>query len=238
MAEKIQELIRVVDATLQNVSHDGLVTGQTGIKFVKFLLSVDNIEQFVGEEFHQHLQQQVLASENKNNQRAELKKVLMYPKFAYDPWIPLTIDQNKLRNVHQFLNTIPFKLNIIDGKIYAVPTHIPNLVQHIFDSLKEAIHPQYKVNTLSQVTLVNSDVIASINGVYEFLNNYQDEFTLTFGQLKSTTSNDWCVFSSCLVIEISSDYIQQFLHDFNKKYDKALKPSTHFTFAVVPRSLF
>jgi hypothetical protein len=238
MADKIQELIRIVDATLQNVSNTGLTTGQTGMKFINFLLSVDGMKEFVGNEFYEHMTTKSLDVKDGSNQRGELKSILMYPNPKYDPWVPVNIDSEKLNVIMSDLNSIEFNLKVVDGKIYAVPSSNINLSEYVYIVLQNNIPKEFKPNVTSHVTIINSDVVAKFQDIPEFTEGFNQSFTLKFGNIKTTTSKDWSVFSDCMVIEIQSEFIKNFLIAFNDKYQTSLKPSTHITFAIVPRSLF
>jgi hypothetical protein len=233
--ENIQELIRIVDATLGKVSSNGLNTGKTAIQFIKFLTEVEDMKKFVGDDFFNQMVNQVNDSKDLANTRGQVKKILMYPKFKYDPWIPVAIKNERLDLIHKELSSIEFTIKVKDGKIYGVPSE--NISDVIYKQLSEFIPESFQINSeSSHITIINSDVVASIgiDKINQIVARYQDTFYLQFGNVKSTTS----VFSECCVIEISSTYIQTFLSDINEKLSLNLKPSTHITFATTPRSLF
>jgi len=128
---------------------------------------------------------------------------------------------------------------MIDGKVYLCPTTgsfsdlIYNQTKNLFD---ECIVPNTEA---SHVTVINSNIVYDIGveKVTEFVSENPKEFCLNFGNIKSTTSNDWSVFSKCYVIEISSEYLSNFITEFNNRFKKSIKPSPHITFAIKLRKL-
>lgn len=235
----IQELIRVLDATFSEINPEGLATGKNAMSIIEFISSVPNLEQFVGTDFMNHIQSECEKAKEQQNVREQVKKILMYPKFSYDPWIPIEIDSIALENIHQKLSRIQFKFSVFDGKVYLIAsTSINDL---IFECTKDVL-PNYVVSNsaASHVTIVNSNIVqdCGLEKVVEFVGNYQDEFSMEFGNIKSTTSNDWSVFSECYVIEVKSHAMMKMIENFNQIFGKTIKPSPHITFAIRPRSLF
>ena len=92
--ERIQELMRVLDATLATVNPQGLVDGKNAMSFINFISQVPNMESFVGKDFMSLINNQLESSANKENAREHVKKIWTYPKHAYEPWINAEIDKD------------------------------------------------------------------------------------------------------------------------------------------------
>jgi len=84
--EQIQELTRILDATLSIVNHQGLPTGQNAKRIIEFIAKFPGMETFVGENFSELMETELKNSEIKENVREHIKKIWMYPKYEYDPW--------------------------------------------------------------------------------------------------------------------------------------------------------
>lgn len=196
------------------------------------------MESFVGENFLQLMKSGLKNSENKENVREHIKKIWMYPQYKYAEWINLDIDANVLSEIHDDLSKIKFVFRIVNGKVYLCPItgSFSNLIyDRVRNFLENNIVPNVEA---SHVTVINSNIVydIGIDRVTEFVDKYQDEFELGFGKIKSTISNDWSVFSKCYVIEIQSNYLAQFITDFNNQFGKSIRPSTHVTFAIRVRN--
>jgi hypothetical protein len=237
--EQIQELIRVLDATLSKINPEGLVTGHNALSITNFFINIPNMKTYLGEEFVGRIDEEILKAKNKTNVREHVKKILMYPKFEYDAWNNFDIDEKLLEIIHRDLSNINFKLTIVDGKVYA-STLNGWINKLIFDQIHNLLPPEVVINSeSSHITVVNSNIVQDIgiDNVTEFVDKYVDIFSLNYGEIKSTISRDWPVFSKCYVIKIQSDYLELFIRDFNETFKKNIKPSPHITFAIVPRSL-
>jgi len=238
--ERIQELIRTLDATLSKVNPEGLPTGHNAILITNFLMEFPNMKSYIDPEFTNVINEQSKLSSNKTNVREHVKKILMYPKYEYDAWTNVNINNDTLNTIHNNLSTVEFKFCIIDGKVYATPTS-GQLSDLIFNATKYFLPTDVISNTeCSHVTVVNSNIVhdIGIDKVTDFVNKYQNTFHLNYFDIKSTVSRDWCVFSKCYVIQIKSEYMNTFINDFNSTFQKSIKPNAHITFGIVPRSLF
>lgn len=237
--QQIQELTRTLDATLAKINPTGLATGENAMCAIKFISQIPNFEQYIGSEFMEHIQTEIEKSKGKTNVREHVKKIWMYPKYAYDPWIQTRVEPEVLNEIHHKLSLIKFQFAIFEGKIYLISSgSISNL---IFDCTKEILPENIVPNSeVNHVTVVNSNIVydCGIDKVTELVGAYPREFSMEFGNIKSTVSNDWPVFSECYVIEVKSELLNNFVNDFNQKFGKTIKPSLHITFAVRPRSLF
>lgn len=239
--DKVQELARILDATITEINPAGLATGENGMAVIRFLSSTPNFENFVGPEFAQHVKSEITKSENKANVREYVKKVYMYPKYSYDPWIPLEVEQTILCGIHEELSKLEFEFKMSEGKVYLVlANNGGNISEFIHNCVKNLLPYDIIPNTeASHVTVVNSNIVynCGVDKVSHFMEKHCGVFSLQFGNIKSTTSNDWPVFSECYVIEVKSDVIARFVNEFNGEFGTSIKPSPHITFGIRPRTL-
>lgn len=237
---KIQELIRVIDATISEMNPSGLPSGQNCMSIIKFLSTFPGFDQFVSQNFRQHVNDQVAQSFGKDNVREHVKKILMYPTDTYLPWSNFDVESELLNQIQSDALNIKFRLRIVEGKVYGVCLSEQTLNDVVFDKLKDRL-PGLKPNVETcHITVVNSNIVADIGQsiVDDFLKQYDFEFSITTGAIKSTFSQDWSRFSECFVIEVQCDYIDRFLNDFNQSFAKKINVSKHITFAIKPRSLW
>jgi hypothetical protein len=237
---KIQELTRIMDATLASVNPSGLSTGQNAMEIIKFISQFPGMNNYVDVDFSDLMDTEIKKSTGKNNVREHVKKIWMYPKYAYDPWSLLELDSKILSDIHQKLSDIKFKFKITDGKVYLCPVNGESFSDMVYNQTKPYLENDIIPNIeSSHVTVINSNIVydCEINNVVQFIENYSDEFSLEFDKIKSTTSNDWSVFSKCYVIEVKSDYLTNFISNFNQQFGKSIKPSPHITFAIKPRKM-
>lgn len=242
--KKFQELCRIIDATLFNINNDNSTshTGHTGhnmINIMNFLLNFDGMNKFLDKDFYSHAKNIIDNTDlTQKNVRKNVKDILMYPTFSYSPWISHNLNINM---------TADFRLELVHGKVYAVCCNT-NITKTIFEKVKsinsELMHGLVPNIETSHITIVNSDVVASIcnnnqHKFNDFISTYINiQFSTNLTCIKSTISNDWSVFSKCFVITISSKDLDDFLTDFNSAFEKNIKKSFHMTFAIKPRSLF
>jgi hypothetical protein len=127
--EAFQELVRIIDATTNNIDHDGMITGLSTIHYVMSLIEREKIKEAVGNDFYNFVKRQIsecfLKETNtmKANVREQVKKILMYPNSGYPPWEEVSIPENVLNDLKTKLSLLfsQFVLKIIDGKVYAIP---------------------------------------------------------------------------------------------------------------------
>ncbi|SNW62450.1 Hypothetical protein ORPV_546 [Orpheovirus IHUMI-LCC2] len=239
--EKVQELMRVLDATLYEVNKDGAPNGQNSILISKFLLSFPGMKEYVGDKYYDCVDNNIKAAEEKiekdknANVREQTKNMWMYPNYKYDPWNVLEVD-NEVKK--EELQSIKFKIEFVDGKVYAKAEE--HFTSKAFDLYKHYLTGLVPNVETSHITLVNSNVVYKLGNdkVQNFVNNYMEEFTVTVGDVKHTVSRDWARFSVCYVLEVASEYVNKFLSDFNEEFKTNIKPSPHVTFAIKPRTLF
>jgi hypothetical protein len=229
---KFQEFCRVVGATTASYNYNGLINGTSCLFFIKSQMPY--IVGYVSDPFYKLIIQEITLAEGKTNVREHVKKILTYPLEGYLPWkehhYPITYD----------VSNVKFNIVIKDGKVHAFSSNI--IAKQIFN----LIHPPNTVinaeNSLdTHITLVNSNVVADIgiNKISEFITKVANtEFNIKLGNVKSTVSYDWPMFSDCYVIEVISDVISKFIGLFNEEFGKKINPTLHITFAVKPRSLF
>ena len=236
---KFQELARILDATLGGINPEGLVTGQNALKILEFLSNFDCMDHFVSTEFMQHIKKEIAASESKINVREQVKKILVYPRVGYAPWNEFHVNDEDLSVIKQQTKDIKFKIALVEGKVYAQCLSPITINDVIFDFMKSKLGPEFVKNVeTSHVTLVNSNVVADIgiDKVQDFINQWQESFSLETGKIKSTFSEDWSRFSECFVVEIFCNYLTQFIQAFSSL--KKINPTLHMTFAIKPRDLF
>lgn len=202
------------------------------------------------------------------NVREQVKKILMYPTTSYEPMLKVNVPDTQLELIKKELKKFRFSLRIFDRKVYAM--HVENsyvdsdkqfhndyrmlimskLGDQIKDHCKSVGDDESKLipNPEPQhITIINSNVVTDCD--FNEVSNFVDEFTtqiypafnVEFGDIKTTISNDWSLFSRCYVITIKSNYIDKFVQQFNEKFKDKLKkpinPALHTTFAIVPRTI-
>lgn len=271
--EKFQELCRILDATLGKINPDGLVNGTNAVKIINFLTGINGMDKFISHELNATIAIQMMLAKSKSesdekaNFREHVKKIYMFPKTGYGPMTNLNLGAVTYPDIFNELQStvskIKFSLELLDGKVYAVPTQSgidminsdlipyvvpqPELKDIIFDSLIGLLlreGSETKTNVCknmekSHITVVNSNIVYDCvnDKVKDFLEGYKDLFSVKIGDVSTTVSEDWAPFSRCYVIGIQSDYIDKFVDDFNKQFNKQIKVSKHMTFAIVPRSM-
>jgi hypothetical protein len=210
-----------------------------------------------------------LSESNANvNVREFVKKILMYPATSYEPMMDVTIPDDTLQSLKKQLGVIRFRIIMYSGKVYAM--RIENMYENMYDHLSndyrkiimsvigdtikehcrivESNDVKLILNPEPQhITLINSNIVQDCgeDQVCDFIEDFRNDnksfFTVEFGKVKTTVSNDWSLFSRCYVMEITSDYLNKFIREFNDKFNdklkKPIKVCLHTTFAIVPRSL-
>lgn len=243
--EKFQELVRIIDATLGNVNPDGLITGQNALAIIQFLSQFPNMTKFISPALNDKINTELSLSHSKLNVREHVKNVLMFStdeakNGKYLPWD----DISSGTQLNKFVKSLYlFEFDLIEGKVYAKCLSGRMLTLNLFVAFRDDC-PHLKgfvSNTETcHITLVNSNVVADIGEqrVKEFLQHYKTAFSIQFGKIKSTVSRDWSRFSHCVVIEVSSSHITQFVDDFSNTFNKKINLSPHITFAIKPRDLW
>lgn len=254
--EKMLELARIVDATLEPISKENRKNGQTFKEFMKFLIQRPGFSAYVGDEFYNHCYEQIKEADNivtkdNNNVYGPVKKMMMYPTQKYLPWDIIKLDVSKWEHIQDKLKTVEFKLELNDeGKVYAYCKK-GDIVSSVFNIVKSLIEMDsaYIQNTQSQhITVINSDVVAHLykkiskDKVQEFVNQFCLHFSVGLDEIKHTISKDYSPFRGCYVAGIHSIFIDDFIRQFNKEFKDVLKkpvdPSLHITFAIERRNLF
>ena len=238
---KIQELIRIIDATLGDVNPNGLHTGHNALAIIKFLSCFPGLDRFVSENFFEEIQKQVQLSITKDNVRENVKKVLMHPRNAYLPWVDYAVDKELVSEIERKVGEARFKIKIVEGKVYGVCQVQPTVNKIVFEYLKDKLPVNLKENIETcHITIVNSNIVSDIGvqKVESFMEKFNLEFVVGTGKIKSTFSEDWSRFGECYVIEITCAYIDGFLESFNKEFNKNVKIQKHITFAIEPRSVW
>jgi len=239
---KFQELVRTVDATLATINPKGLIDGKNTLKLIQFLSTFEGMSEFLPEEYVDYIKYKASTVESKDNVRGEVKNILMYPELTYKPWANVEFDTQTID-----VSQIKFKIELVDGKVYASCISDPCLSKTMFDAFHSSTcqSPEHKNSMLKpnsehcHITLVNSNVVYDIGSdkVKKLIDSkFTHEFNVQIGHIKSTFSRDWSVFGNCYVVEVSSPELTQFIEEF--KVFKVIKPTTHVTFASVHRNLF
>lgn len=242
---KFQEFVRMLDCTLGNVNQEGLVTGHNCLNIINYLYNFDGMKNnFISNDFKNFIENEIIKANGKQNVREHVKKILMYPRFNYLPWKNVEIIDSDLELINNISQEVKFKLGIMEGKLYAICQSVIKLNDTVYDILKTKYPNIFigleKNNETCHITILNSNVVADIgiDIIRKFIENYDKEFTIKTGNIKSTFSEDWSRFSECFVIETNSDYIAEFLIKFNEHFKKNIKMSPHITFAIKSRDLF
>ncbi len=237
---EFQELVRTLDATIGEKNVKDLNNGLSALKIIKCLLEM--LENTLPKDYVKFVNEQINESEDKENVRGEIKKILMYPNFKYLPW---QIFPTKIRIVNDILNKIFFKIELCDGKVYANCVSDIKLTDVFYNAVRNTEYHKLltgsDVNTEAcHITLVNSNVVYDVGAdkIEKFINeNFNQQFTIDTGETKNTFSKDWSVFGQCFVVEIICPLVDKFIEQFSKEFVK-INPSTHITFATTPRSLW
>lgn len=198
------------------------------------------------------------------NVREFVKKILMYPATSYEPMTDVSIPDETLQELKTHLNKVRFRIVMFSGKVYAM--RIENMYEQlsndyrkiIMSEIGDIIQEHCRIIELNDaklisnpepqhITLINSNIVHECNEdkVSDFIEDFRTDndssFTVDFGKVKTTVSNDWSLFSRCYVIDLTSEYLDKFIREFNQKFNdrlkKPVKVCLHTTFAVVPRSL-
>ncbi len=239
---KIQELIRTLDATLKVVNPEGAMTGQNCLSIIKFISSFEGFKEFVSPEFVDCISSEIKNAESKTNVRDQTKRVLMYPRDKYLPWKEVNVSSEILEEIRKEAECVEFMLRVVDGTIYGrcvtsetLDDITFGLTKHICEAY--GLKPNPKA---CHITIINANIVASVGAenVFEFVQEFNQEFTVVTGKIKSTFSEDYTSFGECYVVEIECPYIDKFLEEFNHKFEKNVKIAKHVTFAVQPRSLW
>jgi len=237
---KVQELTRILDATLETINPEGLHTGSNAISIIAFLSSFPGFSKFVTPEFYEHIREQLKLSGEKENVREHVKKILTYPRTGYLPWVNFIINPEIIEEIREEVCNITFKISLIDGKVYALCISEKKLNEVVFNHVKESLNFLEQNTESCHITIVNSNIVSDIgeSDVEAFISEFDKEFTVTIGNIKSTFSEDWSRFGECYVIEVQCTYIDDFLFKFNQRFNKNIKIAKHTTFAIKPRSLW
>jgi len=239
---KFQELVRIIDATLGEVNPSGLPTGQNSLSIIKFISSFNGMDQFLPSDFRDKIKEELNKTNEKENVREHVKKILTYPKTGYSPWTEQEFDQDLLDQIKLKCENVKFKIQLVEGKVYGLCISPGDKVNDIvFNELKDKLLKGLRLNfETSHITIVNSNVVADIgiDKVISFIKNFDQEFCVETGKIKSTFSEDWSRFSECYVVELECEYIDNFIEKFNKEFNKTIKITKHSTFAIKPRSLW
>ena len=171
------------------------------------------------------------------NIRQPIKNILTWPHKDYAKWIEVDDSNHFLSALNS--QSLKGQIKLVDGKIHCM---LPGLVDFItkFDLRTTVIKDITLVpNTIEggHITLVNSNIVASLEErqLLELIESQPEIDDIVFSKLKHTCSIDWSLFSICLVVEIDSKKLNQFIDDFNQKTGKNVHPSLHTTIAILPR---
>lgn len=181
---KIQELARVLDATLNEINPKGLSTGQNCLSIIKFLSSFEGFRIFVSHDFVECIEQEMQKAEGKENVREHVKKILTYPRTGYPPWKEFETSPQIIEDIRYEAREVKFKLQIVEGKVYGMCTSEKKLNELVFDKMKNYL-PSLKLNfETCHITIVNSNVIADIglSNVEKFIEEFDHDFTVTTGK--------------------------------------------------------
>ncbi len=237
----IQELIRILDATLWSVGNEkNGHSGYNAVKIIQFLAAWEGMEQYVSPELFQLMRDCKMAGENV---RGPVKQILTYPRKGYAPWQETKVREDVLQEIAKTTEDIAFSLQIVHGKLYAVSEKsLPAVVYRILQDQQPDIVAGLSPNIeASHITLVNSNEVDRIglDKVQDFVEQFAGKrITIRTGKIAWTFSEDWSRFGKCVVIKITSETLDEILTRFNTVFGTSLKPSPHVTFAIASRDLF
>lgn len=242
--ERVQELARCLDATLASVNSEGLASGQNLLAIWQFLLGFPNMDMYITREFLEFVRLQLVQAEEayvdqNSNLRKHMKQILMWPTQKYEPWEAFAVDFRPMQQVAALFQKAVFRLGIVHGKLYAVCL-TDDLCQQIFAIVQpDGLKPSSEV---CHITLINSDVVAGI-GVENMQQvvdtwNHRD-IVVEPVKFQKTTSRDWTPFSTCVVVIVQSDLLNEFVNEVNERFGcKIGNGDKHVTIAVQPRTLW
>lgn len=175
------------------------------------------------------------------NVQTQVEKIWMYPNFQYPNWCDLEDTWGLISFANDLTQKISPRFEIVNGKVCVVMDGFIQQLQDKFPFSKllpevEGLLPSFKTG---HITVINSDVLAKcdLNEVYETNRQFNMlGFDITFQNIKHTISLDRARFSICVALSLKSEVLQMYLDDFNKTFGTSVKPSSHITFAVLPRA--
>jgi hypothetical protein len=236
---KFQELVRVVDATLASVNYSGLLHGKTTLKLILFLSSFDGMEEFLPQDYRDLIKDKSQTACDKNNVRAEVKDLLMYPELTFAPWTVIGFDTSSMD-----VSAIQFKIQIVNGGVYAKCLTTPTMSDVVYEQFIRTHNENNNIvpnGEVCHITLVSTDMVYNIgqDKIQQFIDeHFSNTFTVQLGSnILSTYSRSWSVFSLCYVVEVHSPILTDFINGFSTCFG-VINPTTHVTFAVTPRDLF
>lgn len=250
----LQEIARIESAN----SNGDVKSGKASINIMSALLS--EYCQIMGESSGSMKDFIAFANENiasavaklirdpKCNVRYEVKQIFMWPHLKYLPWKDYTneIPIERMENIKKYASQIAFKLELVDDKVYAVPSYSQNqqtksLAEFTYDEIGYLFNDLNLNSESCHITVINSDRVSKIGklAVKEFIEQL-GEFTIEIeGSVLATFSEDWPLFGGCAVVKIRSPFIANFLEDFNREFAEQLEGKIgmipHITFATASR---
>lgn len=197
-------------------------------------------------EFQQFIQEKIqLEKETKypKNIRGSVKAIFTWPLKGYLDWnCYKNDDQTLIKKANQLVvENIEPKIELIQGKLYLTLGNFIDLISQVkeFQDISKNLElPLVPNSESSHITLVNSDIVAKLDK--EKLDTFikselSTKKSVTFTEIKHTVSFDWPVFSVCVVLSVSSDYLVQFVKKLNEVFGTSVKPSVHLTILICPR---
>jgi hypothetical protein len=251
-----QELVRIVDATVHAIDPEGVVTGIGTMQTIQGLLQRDGLKQRLGQDFCDFIEQQYNESQQpdthkfKPNVREYVKKILVYPNITpSSDWTDIAITSEEHQQLDVIASKLRFQLKIIDEKVYAVPVPGNNAIDYriqILNLFKHAIHPVHvianpepqHIAVIDDANIVKECGLENVTSFITKFNQTKDSIIhIAFDKIKTTVSEDWSLSSRCYLVGINSLELTEFIKQFNETFKNMFKPSTHASFAVLPRSL-
>jgi len=191
MSEKIykfQELIRINDATIGVLDNKNLVNGKTALSLIECYANLPIYKILLPRQYQIYIEEQIeeakISGELKENVRAQVKNILMYPELKYEPWENVDFDTSIID-----VSNIRFKIELVDGKVYAKCLSKPSLSDILYEKFttQEKLSPNPEA---CHITFVNSNVVYEIKSekISQFIEAiYSDDITdITIGNIKTT----------------------------------------------------
>mgnify|MGYP006190128907 CR=1 FL=1 len=239
--ERFQEYIRINDATLFKLDEKGTTNGTTGIKLCRCMIKMDAFRSILPKEYIKFVEDTLDSiKEDEVHMRYELKRILKYPNFGYDPWNDIEDNEFRQKQLQRLVCNETFRMKIVNDKLCVVPLNqnlrydIHNICSKSIDTLPEPeVMPPHMI-------VVNSDVVKQVGmtKVLKFMEQNEMDHYVSAGTVSWTVSRDWSPFAECYVLRFTSDSIMEYIEKFNKEFNLTFIPSLHMTFASKSRSLW
>jgi hypothetical protein len=239
---KFQELIRLLDATLSDVNTEGSENGNNALSIVRFLSNFPGMSMYISEGFQKCISNEFRKSKNKANVKDNVNEILLYSNDEPDSEIS-PIPNEVIQNINDEIGKIKFRIQFVGQKIIAHSSS--NIIQMIYHKCKDYISKECIVNDVeSYLVLVSEKDIINVEQEYNelsiknFCKKFSEIITLKVKTIQSSFQKQLSCASDILTVEIESPSIDNFIEQFNVRFNKDVEMQKHCTFAVKMRSLW